>query len=279
LVCNVSGLLNWNSVNLHPSFQSVRGTEQRSKAVRAYRNIRYTNTLLSYCYRKVPILFGVTNRQTNRWTGFTWSSAVPPMTSSAVGEHRLCPSLRSVLSTCNNRGYDRIGVVTTIYQVHKFLSVWLSSVRFCVPEETNQQRPGMEGATDSFIGQYGALSCRADMPEGAWSHSQWTTSCVCSSWVRSSTVQINGGNTIQPCRRNDEQGKWEPNATCWNVHRAKHVQLQGSGPSTEKGIVCSPQVKIPLEKSASRWENNIKMDLTGVGCKCVDWIHVVQDRD
>jgi hypothetical protein len=58
---------------------------------------------------------------------------------------------------------------------------------------------------------------------------------------------MNAGNTIHPCRRNDEQGKWEPIATCRNVHQAKHVKLQGSGPSTEKGIVCSPQVKIPLE--------------------------------
>jgi hypothetical protein len=90
-------------------------------------------------------------------TDFTWSSAVPPMTSSAVDEHRLCSSQRSLLSTCNNRGYERIGLVTTLYQVHKFLSVWLSSVRFCVSEETNQQRPGMEGDTDSSIGQYGAF--------------------------------------------------------------------------------------------------------------------------
>jgi hypothetical protein len=106
------------------------------------------------------------------WTGFTWfrigtrdftwSSAVPPMTSSAVDEHRRCPSQRSLISTCSNRGYERIGLVTTLYQVHKFFSVWLSSVRFCLPEDTNQQRPGMGGVTDSSIGQYGALSWRAD---------------------------------------------------------------------------------------------------------------------
>jgi hypothetical protein len=148
-----------------------------------------------------------TDRQTDGQIS-RWSSTVPPMTSSAVDEHRLCPSQRSLLSTCNNRGYERIGIVTTLYQVHKFLSIWLSSVRFCVPEETNQQRPGMEGATDSSIGQYGALSCRADTPEGARPQSQWTTSCLCRSWVRSSRTQFNVGNTIQPCRRNDDQGKW-----------------------------------------------------------------------
>jgi hypothetical protein len=142
--------------------------------------------------------------------GFTWSSAIPLRISSAVDEHRLCPTLRSHLGTFSNRGYERIGVVRTLYQAHKFFSVWLSSVRFCVPEETNQQRSGMEGATDSSIGQYGALSWRSDKPEGAWPQSQWTTSCVCRSWVRSSRTQINAGNTKQPCRRNDDQGKWEP---------------------------------------------------------------------
>jgi hypothetical protein len=122
----------------------------------------------------------------------------------------------------------------------------------------------MEGATDSFIGQYGALSWRADMPEDACPQSHWTISCVCRSWVWCSRTQINAGNTIQPCRRNDEQGKWEPIATCRNVHQAKHVKLHGSGPNTEKGIVWSPQVKMPLEKYTPRWRDNIKMDLISV---------------
>jgi hypothetical protein len=178
------------------------------------------------------------------------------------------------MSTCSNRGYERIGLVTTLYQVHKFLSVWLSSVRFCLLDETNQQRPGVEGATDSSIGQYGALSWRADMAEGACPQSHWTTSFVCRSWVRSSRIQINAGYTIQPCRRNDEQGKWEPIARCRNVHQAKHVKLHGLGLNTEKGIVCNPQVEIPLEKSTPRLEDNIIMDLTEVGCKCVAWIHL-----
>jgi hypothetical protein len=182
-----------------------------------------------------------------------------------------CLSLSSLLSTCSNGGYERIGLVTTLYQEHKFLSFWLSSVRFCLLEETNQQRPGMEGVTDYSIGQYGALSWRADMPEGACPKLHWTTSCVCRSWVRSSRIQ---GNTIQPCRRNDEQGKWERIATCRNVHQEKHVKLHGLGPNTEKGIVCSPQVKIPLEKSTPRLKDNIKTDLTEVGCKCVAWINL-----
>ena len=28
-----------------------------------------------------------------------------------------------------------------------------------------------------------------------------------------------------------------------------------------------------------RWEDNIKMDLQEVGCGCMDWIELAQDRD
>jgi hypothetical protein len=58
------------------------------------------------------------------------------------------------------------------------------------------------------------------------------------------------------------------------VHQAKHVKLHGLGPNSEKGIVCIPQVKIPLEKSTPILEDNIKTDLTEVGCKRVAWIHL-----
>jgi hypothetical protein len=34
---------------------------------------------------------------------------------------------------------------------------------------------------------------------------------------------------------------------CRNVHKAKHVRLHGLDPSVEKGIVRSPQGKIPLQ--------------------------------
>jgi hypothetical protein len=46
------------------------------------------------------------------------------------------------------------------------------------------------------------------------------------------------------------------------------------GPNSEKGIVCIPQVKIPLEKYRPILEDNIKMDLKEVGCKFVDLIFV-----
>ena len=37
--------------------------------------------------------------------------------------------------------------------------------------------------------------------------------------------------------------------------------------------------KRPLGRPRRRWEDNIKMDLQEVGCECVDWIELAQDRD
>jgi hypothetical protein len=153
----------------------------------------------------------------------------------------------------------------------------MSSLRFCLPEETNLQRPDMVGATDSSNGQHGAFSWRADMPEGACSQLYWTTSCLCRNWVRSSRIQINASNTIQPCRRNDEQGKWEHIAMCRNVHQASQVARLVS--EYRERDCMQPSSKDTTSKCKPRWEGNIKMDLTEVGCKFVDLIHVIQDRD
>ena len=35
----------------------------------------------------------------------------------------------------------------------------------------------------------------------------------------------------------------------------------------------------PLGRPRRRWEDNIKMDLQEVGCGCMDWIELAQDRD
>ena len=37
--------------------------------------------------------------------------------------------------------------------------------------------------------------------------------------------------------------------------------------------------KRPLGTLRLRWEDNIKMDLQEVGCGCMDWIELAQDRD
>ena len=40
-----------------------------------------------------------------------------------------------------------------------------------------------------------------------------------------------------------------------------------------------PEGKRPLRRSKSIREDNIKMDLQGVGWGCVDWINMTQDGD
>ena len=37
--------------------------------------------------------------------------------------------------------------------------------------------------------------------------------------------------------------------------------------------------KRPLGRPRCRWEDDIKMDLQEVGCGCMDWIELAQDRD
>jgi hypothetical protein len=79
------------------------------------------------------------------------------MTPTAADEQRLRPTQRALSSTFSNRGNERSGFVTTLNLVHKLLSVWLGSSRFSVPEEADQQRPGVEGAAESSTGQCKAL--------------------------------------------------------------------------------------------------------------------------
>jgi len=35
----------------------------------------------------------------------------------------------------------------------------------------------------------------------------------------------------------------------------------------------------PLRRPRRRWEDNIRMDLREMGWECMDWIHLVQDRE
>jgi hypothetical protein len=43
--------------------------------------------------------------------------------------------------------------------------------------------------------------------------------------------------------------------------------------------VGTPERKRPLGRPRRRWEDNIKIDLQELGCRDMDWIEVVQDRD
>ena len=40
-----------------------------------------------------------------------------------------------------------------------------------------------------------------------------------------------------------------------------------------------PEGERPLGRLRRRWEDNIKMDLQGVGCGTMDWFEVARDRD
>ena len=44
-------------------------------------------------------------------------------------------------------------------------------------------------------------------------------------------------------------------------------------------LVGKPEGKRSLGRPRQRWEDNIKVDLKGVGCDPGDWIDVAEDRD
>ena len=46
-----------------------------------------------------------------------------------------------------------------------------------------------------------------------------------------------------------------------------------------RDMVGKPEGKKPLGRPRSRWKENMKMDLQEVGCECIDWIKLAQDRD
>ena len=44
-------------------------------------------------------------------------------------------------------------------------------------------------------------------------------------------------------------------------------------------LVGKPEEKIQLGRPRCRWDDNIKIDLQGVGCGGMDWIELAQDRE
>jgi len=44
-------------------------------------------------------------------------------------------------------------------------------------------------------------------------------------------------------------------------------------------LVGKPEGRIPLGRPRRRREDNIRMDLQEVGCGCVDWMELAQDRE
>jgi hypothetical protein len=53
----------------------------------------------------------------------------------------------------------------------------------------------------------------------------------------------------------------------------------GEGRGVCRILVGRPEGKRPLGRPRLRWEGNIKADLQEVGCRCMDWIELAQDRD
>jgi hypothetical protein len=60
---------------------------------------------------------------------------------------------------------------------------------------------------------------------------------------------------------------------------AGHVAHMGEGRGVYRVLVGRPEGRRPLGRPGHRWEDNIRMDLREVGCGCVDWMELAQDRD
>jgi hypothetical protein len=53
----------------------------------------------------------------------------------------------------------------------------------------------------------------------------------------------------------------------------------GEGTGVNRVLVGKPEGRRPLGRPRLRLEDNIRMDLWEVGCGCVDWMELAQDRD
>jgi len=60
---------------------------------------------------------------------------------------------------------------------------------------------------------------------------------------------------------------------------AGHVARMGEGKGVYRVLVEKPDGRRPLGRPRRRWEDNNRMDLREVGCECVDWMELAQDRD
>ena len=60
---------------------------------------------------------------------------------------------------------------------------------------------------------------------------------------------------------------------------AGHVARMGEQRGVYRVLVGKPEGRRPLGRPRHRWVDNIRMDLQEVGCRCMDWIGLAQDRD
>jgi hypothetical protein len=59
---------------------------------------------------------------------------------------------------------------------------------------------------------------------------------------------------------------------------AGHVARMEEGRGVYRVLVGKPEGKRPLGRPRHRWEDNIKMDLRGIGINGANWIQLAQDR-
>ena len=58
-----------------------------------------------------------------------------------------------------------------------------------------------------------------------------------------------------------------------------HVARMGKRRGVYRVLRGKPEGKRPLARPTLKWEDNIKMVLQEVGCGCMDWIELAQDRE
>jgi len=65
------------------------------------------------------------------------------------------------------------------------------------------------------------------------------------------------------------------NKKLWAGHVARMSKERG----VYRVLVGKPEGRRPLGRTGHRWVDNVGMDLQEVGCGCMDWIGLAQDRD
>jgi hypothetical protein len=63
------------------------------------------------------------------------------------------------------------------------------------------------------------------------------------------------------------------------IRWAGHVERMGEGRAVYRFLVGKPERRRALGRPRHRREDNVRMDLLEVGCGCVDWMELAQDRD
>ena len=66
---------------------------------------------------------------------------------------------------------------------------------------------------------------------------------------------------------------------CVWVRWAGHVARMDEERGVYRILLGKPEGRRPLGRPRFRWVDNNRMDLQEVGCGCIEWIGLAQDRD